>query len=79
MIQLVSKKSTISVYYILKLIFFTKVIQPKNPEDSLTLPPNVVRRALVVGGGLAGLSAALELADRGYQVINRSHSIFFIF
>ena len=46
----------------------TKVIQPKNPNDSPILPAGKTRRALVIGGGLAGLSAALELADRGYNV-----------
>lgn len=43
-------------------------IPPKNPNDPETLPAGEVRRALVIGGGLAGLSAALELADRGYLV-----------
>jgi len=31
----------------------------------------VSRKVLVIGGGLAGLSAALELADRGYNVRNQ--------
>lgn len=44
------------------------LIEPKNPEDPTTLPEGVTRKVLVVGGGLAGLSAALELADRGYEV-----------
>jgi heterodisulfide reductase subunit A len=34
---------------------------------SLTLP--IVKRALVVGGGIAGLTAALEIADAGYPVV----------
>jgi heterodisulfide reductase subunit A len=33
----------------------------------LTLP--IVRRALVVGGGIAGLTAALDIADAGYPVV----------
>lgn len=30
---------------------------------------NVVERALVVGGGVSGMTAALELADRGFEVV----------
>jgi heterodisulfide reductase subunit A len=37
------------------------------PLTSLTLP--IVKRALVVGGGIAGLTTALEIADAGYPVI----------
>jgi heterodisulfide reductase subunit A len=33
----------------------------------LTLP--ITRRALVVGGGIAGLTAALDIADAGYPVV----------
>lgn len=33
----------------------------------LTLP--IVRRVLVVGGGIAGLTAALDIADAGYPVV----------
>ncbi|MBM4251972.1 MAG: FAD-dependent oxidoreductase [Deltaproteobacteria bacterium] len=39
-----------------------------NPDAPITLPSGVERRVLVVGGGIAGLSAALELAERGYKV-----------
>ena len=37
------------------------------PLVPLTLP--IVKRALVVGGGVAGLTAALDIADSGYPVI----------
>lgn len=43
-------------------------IPPKNPNDPERLPQGVTKKALVIGGGLAGLSAAIELADRGYDV-----------
>ncbi|XP_071504050.1 carotenoid phi-ring synthase-like [Diadema antillarum] len=44
------------------------VIYPANPGDPDVLPPGVSRSVAVVGGGLAGLSAALELAERGFNV-----------
>ncbi|KYF55085.1 hypothetical protein BE08_05555 [Sorangium cellulosum] len=43
-------------------------IGPRNPCDAARLPCGAARRVLVVGGGVAGLSAALELAERGYRV-----------
>jgi len=36
------------------------------PQDEKEIP--VTRRALVVGGGIAGIQSALDLADSGYQV-----------
>jgi len=44
---------------------------PANPyaPDTLAIPGS--RSALILGGGLAGLSAALELAERGYAVTLR--------
>ena len=36
------------------------------PQEELTV--NVTRRALVIGGGVAGIEAALELADAGHPV-----------
>jgi heterodisulfide reductase subunit A len=36
------------------------------PQEELSVP--VTRRALVIGGGVAGIEAALELADAGHQV-----------
>lgn len=50
---------------------------PANPQDPLRLPSNTTtspRRVLVAGGGLAGLSAALELSERGYHVTIREAS-----
>lgn len=35
-------------------------------QEELTVP--VTRRALVIGGGVAGIEAALELADQGHHV-----------
>ena len=43
-------------------------VAPRNPDAPRRLARDGDRSALVVGGGLAGLSAALELAERGYRV-----------
>jgi len=37
-------------------------------EPIAAIPIGVIRRALVVGGGLAGLTAALAVADQGFEV-----------
>jgi heterodisulfide reductase subunit A len=37
------------------------------PQEEMTVP--VTRRALVIGGGIAGIEAALQLADAGHQVV----------
>lgn len=37
------------------------------PLDAETLP--LTRRTLVIGGGIAGIQAALDLADNGYEVV----------
>ncbi len=37
------------------------------PQEEMTVP--VTRRALVIGGGVAGIEAALELADAGHPVV----------
>ena len=44
---------------------------PLNPYAPLALDVPGSRTALILGGGLAGLSAALELAERGYAVTLR--------
>lgn len=49
------------------------VIDPLYGNDPLTLEGRD-RSILVIGGGLAGLSASLELAERGYQVTLREAS-----
>jgi isorenieratene synthase len=51
--------------------FDPEVILPFYDDDPLRLPTGVRRKVLVVGGGLAGLSASLELAERGYEVFVR--------
>ncbi|KAJ3078213.1 hypothetical protein HK102_004643 [Quaeritorhiza haematococci] len=45
-----------------------RIISPVNPSDPEKLPSGVTKKVLVVGGGIAGLSAALELAERGFDV-----------
>ena len=51
-----------------------QLVEAKNPTDPPKLPADKwrgtpgERRVLVVGGGIAGMSAALELAERGYKV-----------
>ena len=45
------------------------------PQEELVVP--VTRKALVIGGGVAGIQAALDLADTGYKVylVEKSPSI----
>ena len=38
----------------------------KKPQEEMEVP--VTKRALVIGGGVAGIEAALELADAGHKV-----------
>ncbi|MEE2788419.1 MAG: FAD-dependent oxidoreductase [Myxococcota bacterium] len=49
-------------------------IEPANPTAPMTLPFRGAKTALVIGAGLGGLSAALELAERGYAVKIREAS-----
>lgn len=48
-----------------------RLILPENPRDPVRLPAGSNKSVLIIGGGLAGMSAALELAERGYQVTLR--------
>ena len=45
--------------------------RPTYPQDPETLPPGKERKILVIGGGVAGLCAGIELAERGYKVTVR--------
>jgi heterodisulfide reductase subunit A len=50
-------------------------VKQNEPLDPISIP--VTRRAMVVGGGVAGIQSALDLANSGYEVIlvERSPSI----
>ncbi len=37
------------------------------PQEEIDVP--VIKKALVIGGGVAGIQAALDLADSGYEVV----------
>jgi len=41
-------------------------VRKLEPQEELKVP--VIKSSLVVGGGIAGIEAALDLADSGYQV-----------
>lgn len=47
---------------------YMQVIPPKNPQAQESLTIQGSKSVLIVGGGIAGLSAGLELAERGYTV-----------
>ena len=42
-------------------------VKSNRPLQPIKVP--VTRRALVVGGGVAGIQAALDIADAGYEVV----------
>ena len=52
-------------------------IGPKQPWFHFSSKPSTERKAIVVGGGLAGCSISHELAQRGWQVdlIERHHTV----
>jgi heterodisulfide reductase subunit A len=37
--------------------------------EGLEIPTPFVKRALIIGAGIAGMQAALDIANSGYQVI----------
>jgi heterodisulfide reductase subunit A len=46
------------------------MVEKANQNESLEpIKTPVTRRALVIGGGIAGIQAALDIADAGYEVI----------
>ncbi len=47
----------------------TMVEKVKRDEELVPLRLPIVRRAMVVGGGIAGMEAALNIADAGYPVV----------
>lgn len=51
-------------------------IGPFNPQDPERLPQGVTKTVLVIGGGIAGMAAALKLAERGYRVTMREAAPF---
>ena len=42
-------------------------VKHNKPLESIRIP--VTKRALVIGGGIAGIQAALDIADGGHQVV----------
>ena len=70
------KFSIFLVLYLAQLICAKPpiVISPKNPNDPVSLPAGVNKNVLIIGGGLAGMSAAIEFADRGYSVTIKEKS-----
>ena len=57
-----------------KLLFLSRHY-PTEAQQEMAVP--VTRSALVIGGGVAGMQAALDLADGGHQVflVEKSPSI----
>ncbi len=52
----------------IKSIILTGITKVKGMDPSSTPFRRIVQKALVVGGGIAGMSAALAIADHGFEV-----------
>ena len=52
-----------------KVIIQTAVAKLKLNESLSAISAPVTRKALVIGGGIAGIQAALDIADAGYEVM----------
>jgi heterodisulfide reductase subunit A-like polyferredoxin len=40
----------------------------QNNQENLTMPKDIIGATMVVGGGIAGMQSALDLAESGYYV-----------
>jgi len=63
--QQVSREATVKALEIVRSI----VEKVKGNEELEPLKLPLTRRALVIGGGIAGMQAALDIADAGYPVV----------
>jgi len=52
-----------------KVIIQTAVAKLKLNESLSAISAPVTRKALVIGGGIAGIQAAIDIADAGYEVV----------
>ncbi len=58
-------------------IIKTMIEKVKRDEPLQPLEFNITKRALVIGGGIAGITAAIDIANAGYEVVlvEKRHSI----
>lgn len=59
-------------------IFFSReVLNVSQHQETYLMPKNTIGSVLVVGGGIAGMQSALDLANSGYYVylLEKSPSI----
>jgi heterodisulfide reductase subunit A len=54
---------------LLRLVLTTIWKKPnQNNQEKLTMPKDIIGATMVVGGGIAGMQSALDLAESGYYV-----------
>lgn len=53
-----------------------RTIHPVNPDAPLRLPDGVTKKVLVIGGGVSGLTTALKLAERGFDVTIKEKELY---
>jgi heterodisulfide reductase subunit A len=56
-------RNAFGIHLIKKVKIVTELFQEKQP-----MPKEVIGSVMVVGGGISGMQAALDLADSGYYV-----------